>query len=168
MLYYKKLDYKVFAYTVNDKDCHIPTLKPINDRGYVQAYFSDSDRKRKKMYLHRVAFAQHFRIPLRRRKTKHICGNPACFNPEHIDLLTYEGALVKGATQGSNNVNAKITEDIAKAIYLSTDKQAVLAERYGVSVMTVGRIKRRQAWITVTHNLNNPTVKRGRRPKHDD
>ena len=41
---------------------------------------------------------------------------------------------------------AKITENIARAIYLATGRQQDIADQYGVAQTLVSQIKRRKLW----------------------
>lgn len=136
-----KLGYHQFNYTTNEQGCYISTLKP-NPKGYVQVYM-----RGRKLYLHRLAYAEHT-LFFRASRLTHTCGNGNCFNHAHITLLKDSGY-----TSGSNNPNAKITEDTARAIYLAEGTQKEIAERFGTNVRQVGMIKRKEVWKNATNGL---------------
>jgi hypothetical protein len=130
-----------FNYTTNAQGCYISTLKPTA-KGYVQVY-----TKGRKLYLHRLAYAEHNTF-LKVRRLTHTCGNRNCFNPNHVTILR-----ASGNTSGSNNPNAKINEDIAREIYLAEGTQKDIAKRFNTSVRLVGKIKRKEAWTNAIQGL---------------
>jgi len=82
---------------------------------------------------------------------RHSCDNKPCFNPDHLIVGTpkentrdkiersFDG---RGATNG----NAKLTAEQVAEIRASSEKQVVLASRYGVGQSQIGRIKRGEQW----------------------
>jgi hypothetical protein len=52
--------------------------------------------------------------------------------------------------RGEKNVNAKITSEIAVAIYQATGKQNAIARQFGVSPNIVNRIKKGRVWAHAT------------------
>jgi hypothetical protein len=88
------------------------------------------------------------------------CGDKMCCNPDHLKLSTWsligKRAAKDGAFSGVARANkiaaarrvahAKLTEDQAREIRLSTESGPVLAERYGINRSRVNAIKRGEAW----------------------
>lgn len=48
--------------------------------------------------------------------------------------------------RGSENASARLSEDKVRAIRASSESHRVLAQRYGVSSSTIGRVKRGEHW----------------------
>lgn len=55
--------------------------------------------------------------------------------------------------RGEKHGNAVLTDEQAKEIFLSTDKQKVLAKRYGVFQSNISLIWRRKAFVHITKDL---------------
>lgn len=80
----------------------------------------------------------------------HRCDNPPCVNPDHLFLGTYadnyHDAKRKGRhTAGERHGRLKITDEQVREIRAAVDAGTVkarLAERYGVSQTTIGRVAR--------------------------
>lgn len=85
----------------------------------------------------------------------HKCDNPGCCNPEHLylgtqaenmrDMTVRQRAHTTGP-QGSAHFNAKLTEDDVRAIRAATGNLAALARHYGVSYITINKIRRGETW----------------------
>lgn len=54
--------------------------------------------------------------------------------------------MAGGFRTGEKHPKAKLSEGDIRAIRASTDSDAVLAKRYGVSTPTIWRIKTRKIW----------------------
>jgi hypothetical protein len=105
---------------------------------------------------HRVAY-ELFVGPIPEGKLVcHACDNPPCVNPEHLflgtDLENLQDAARKGRKdhKGEKNSRVKITEFIVKQIredYAVGDiMQQDLADKYGVTQMTISNIVTRRTW----------------------
>lgn len=91
------------------------------------------------------------KIPPRHIAVCHKCDVPACVNPRHLFLGTSEdnfadmrakGRQAKGERTGA----AKLTE--AKVLAIRKDPRNIseIAPDYGVSIVLIGKIKKRKAW----------------------
>lgn len=130
-----------FNYTTNGQGCYLSTLQPTKN-GYVQVYL-----RGKKVYLHRLAYAEN-NVLFKAHRLTHTCGNRNCFNPVHIIELKNSNKR-----SGSDNPNAKINEETARAIYLAKGTQSQIAKQFNTNVRLVGKIKRKEAWKNATNGL---------------
>jgi hypothetical protein len=71
----------------------------------------------------------------------HLCRVPACVNPDHLEPVTQ-------AENNRRGENTRLTEDSAREIRASTEPQARLAARFGVSVSAVSLVQRGKTWAT--------------------
>lgn len=85
---------------------------------------------------------------------RHLCDNPACILPEHLELGTHQENMddrrVRGrAPYGERHGNAKLTEmqvlEIRKAVAQGATCKEVAA-RYGCSAINVSMICRGKSW----------------------
>jgi hypothetical protein len=95
----------------------------------------------------------------------HTCDVRHCVNPAHLFLGTYSDNMrdaarkgrmdwkpgeVRNLRVGSAHHSAKLNEDDIRAIRASTEKGAVLAERYCIAPTTLSKARRRLIWRHVT------------------
>lgn len=79
----------------------------------------------------------------------HSCDTPACVNVAHMSIgtpkLNYDDAVAKNRhTYGERNSILKSSDVIA--ILQSTERDAVLAIRFGVKPVTISAIRHRRIW----------------------
>ena len=86
----------------------------------------------------------------------HQCDVRSCVNPEHLYLGTHaqnmrdmdaRGRRRNGTTNRGEAVwTAKVTASQVKAIRRAKGPRRAIAERYGIGVTQVGKIKNRRQW----------------------
>lgn len=119
-------------------------------RGYGQFHYNG------RTYMaHRVAYELLVSPMPHGLNVLHRCDNPSCVNPKHLYLGTQQdnvndmwarGRAKPGAHHGEDHGMAKLRDQEAIAIRLSTDTQRSLAKRYNLSQSTVWAIKNRKIW----------------------
>ena len=117
-----------------------------NARGYGQKWTPDGVK-----YVHRLAWeAAHGPIP-DRVQVRHRCDNPPCYNVDHLELGTHQDNMDdmtarERQRRGEQHHKARLREDDVRNIRSSTEPRRALAAQYGVSVVTIRHIQRRQTW----------------------
>jgi len=72
----------------------------------------------------------------------HVCRNPRCVNPAHLEAVTY-------AVNNQRGSAAKLSDGKVAAIRLALQggaKRRALATAYGVSYATIEEIEKNEAW----------------------
>lgn len=88
---------------------------------------------------HRVAYEEQYGPIPDGMEIDHLCGNRDCVNPDHLEAVSHTENMRRG--RGTKLVRAQVDE-----IKRSTEKQHVLAGRYGVTQGHISRIKAGLAW----------------------
>lgn len=86
--------------------------------------------------------------------TRHLCNAPQCCNPAHLQPGTQQENVEDRRVHGTNltgerNVRARLTEGEVRVIRQAPASRGVnqrLAERYGVSAVAIGYIRRGVTW----------------------
>lgn len=130
----------------------------INDRGYSIVWHAG-----KPVREHRLVFAQSKGLGLDAiagKVVRHKCDNPACVNPEHLELGTQAENVLdmlkrgrKAPTiRGSAHRCSKLTEsdipEIRKRLSAG-ESQRSIAKRFGVDQAIIKRISSGKAWSHV-------------------
>ena len=81
----------------------------------------------------------------------HKCDNRKCANPEHLSIGTHQENVsdcIRKSRQakGVDKKNAKLSNDLVIAIRTDCRKNVEIAKDYGVSGMTISRVKRCVGW----------------------
>lgn len=92
----------------------------------------------------------------------HRCDNPPCVNPDHLFLGTREdnnkdmmtkgrhGVTSQTQPHGEQHPNAKLTDDIVRAVRQSGASSRVLAQRFGVERSAIKAVRSHRTWRHVT------------------
>ena len=131
---------------VTESGCWIWT-KAVNEQGYGRIGVGTKIKR-----AHRVAWEIFNGAIPSEKFVLHHCDVTGCVNPAHLWLGDQKANMVdkieKGReAKGSRNGNAKLTEAEVVSIRESDGKQKEIAKSFGVSLITVSRIKRRRTWI---------------------
>lgn len=87
---------------------------------------------------------------------RHKCDNPSCINPEHLEVGTHADNVADMKSRGRQAKGervhgAKLSEDDVRAILAdNTSSTYQLAEKYGVSNVSIGKIRNRITWKHVS------------------
>lgn len=112
--------------------------------------------------VHRLAM--HLRgYEIKGKAVCHKCDTPLCVNPDHLFVGTWgdnnRDRERKGRGRqphGSRHGMAKISEEIARNIFLDKISGVDAAQKYGVSVHTVSNIRTKKQWSKATQGLDAP------------
>lgn len=118
-------------------------------------------------YAHRVSFEIHNGpIPIG-LVIRHTCDNPECNNPRHLISGTPRDNSKDRADRGRVNSllgeshqNAKLTNEQVIEIYNSQGRlsREYFAEKYGVHIDTISKIRNNKMWTHITSKLNNNVI----------
>lgn len=87
---------------------------------------------------------------------RHLCHNPNCVNPHHLDVGTHQenmndmnnsgrGVYVKGSQHGNSKlVESQVLE--IRDLWKTGMKRSELAEKFNVSPHTISKIVKREYW----------------------
>jgi HNH endonuclease len=103
---------------------------------------------------HRVSY-EAFKGPiLHNLNVLHQCHNPQCVNPEHLQIGTQKENLEQAKARGTRESfrYAKLTPAQIKTIRARAFKYEAkeLADRFGVSLNTIYRVRRGNTWKDIT------------------
>jgi hypothetical protein len=109
----------------------------------VKGYGSGWDPIRGKRVLAHRLYYEHSHGPIAADlQIDHLCRVPDCVNPDHLEPVPAAENVRRGRA-------TKLTTEIVLEIRRSTEKQLVLARRYGVGQGHISRIKSRHTWREV-------------------
>ncbi|AYD85884.1 endonuclease [Acinetobacter phage vB_AbaP_46-62_Aci07] len=129
----------------------------LTNRGYGRYRY-----KGKMTLAHRIAYCEANNVTLEDIKGKvvrHKCDNPVCINPDHLEIGTQQDNIKdmndrgrQRNVHGMDSPNAKITDDVVKAIraeYVKDSRKfgySALARKYGISDVMVSHIANNRSW----------------------
>lgn len=107
-------------------------------------------------YVHMLSYETSLgKIP-KGMVVRHKCDNPACYNPEHLELGTQKDNMQDCSKRGRVNKEikavgeaqglSKLTESTVRYIRASSETSLVLADELGVSPSTIQRVRSRKTW----------------------
>lgn len=109
----------------------------------------------KSCLLHRAVYAEVHGLDVHTMGgvIRHTCDNPKCYNAAHLVMGTQSVNILDMVAKGRGNPRrgerspaARLPEDDVTAIRASSEKQQVLATRYGVRQSQISRIKGGTRW----------------------
>lgn len=136
-----------------------PWTGQLNTHGY-----GDCKYQGRRTTAHRIAFELHTGERLQRNVVVcHRCDNPRCCNPAHLFAGSQgdnvrdchaKGRAKHNRTNGERRPLHKLTEAQVREIRASRCPLRTAAARYGVSSVTILKIRRREKWAHVSDNNN--------------
>lgn len=125
-----------------------------NGNGY-RRFEIKIDGKRIKYYMHIESYKVHKgEIPEGLYVRHVVCNNPACFNPEHLEVGTQKDNMqdavkadrqAKGTKIPQSKLNEKKVLEIRK-LYTEGMKQKELAKMYGVNSTNISYVVNKKTW----------------------
>lgn len=105
-------------------------------------------RQRKRLSLHRLSHELWVGPIPKGMVVRHKCDNPCCVNPNHLIYGTQADNMADVAERGRHGAKKMTAEQVAE-IRASAEPTSVLAERYGVGVMSINRARRGATWAHI-------------------
>lgn len=109
-----------------------------------------------RMTAYRASYLMHKGEIPKGMVVRHKCDDPACVNPEHLELGTQidncADKVLRGrcnAKAGSAHSNTSLTEKDVLDMRASSESRKALAIRYGLHYMTVTDIIKRRTWTHI-------------------
>lgn len=132
-------------------ECHLWTGATV--RGYGVLWIGP--RPGKLIYAHRLALGKRIGRDLTDEMALHTCDTPACVRPDHLKPGTAKNntddAIERGRLMhGSRHYLAKLTEqdvrEIVSLLATPGTTHASIADRYGVSRVSISYIRSGKTW----------------------
>jgi hypothetical protein len=116
----------------------------LNALGYGQKY---DPVRRAQMGAHRWVYEQEIGTIDSNLQLDHLCRNPACCNPKHLEPVTQKENIRRGTTPKLDVALVRAIKIALQAPYRGL--ASALAAKYGVCTSTIGDIKSGKTWNEV-------------------
>lgn len=116
--------------------CWIWTGAISADHGYGHTRIG---RPRRQVGAHRALYEAHIGPIPEGMQLDHLCRVRLCVNPAHMEPVTRSENVQRGGA-------ATLAAEDVREIRTSTDRLLVLAQRYGITVNAVWRVRARRTW----------------------
>ena len=117
-----------------DSPCWIWKGRKRSGYGYVMV-------QGRQQQAHRYAY-ELYRSPIPAGMViRHICNQPACCNPEHLQVGTQHENMQDMIDAGRQGWRRSLTDAQVRTIRKSSDRVTDLARRYSVSPATISKVK---------------------------
>lgn len=128
-------------------------LKPQhNGNGYMCVYLSNN-KVQTKHFIHRLVAKAFIKNPKNKRTINHINGNKKDNRVKNLEWLSYSENHIHAYDISLKSLSRKLNEQQASDIFLSSEKNKLLAQKYKVSETTIRDIKRGRTWGRITGKL---------------
>lgn len=142
---------KLTFYVDQSSGCFVVTSHPIDHDGYPLITFNLKHYK-----VHRFIYINCFGDVPTGMIVRHKCDNPACINPEHLEVGTHQDNLRdkmerERQAKGSKIGISKLKENQVREIKALFDTQLVseIAKTYHVNWTTIKSIKEGRTWAWI-------------------
>lgn len=94
----------------------------------------------REVLAYRAFYAEAHGEPRAGLDLDHLCRNPGCVNPDHLEPVTHAENVRRGAS-------ARLSWDDVFEIRASSDSYRSLARRFGVSNCAISNVKNHKTWV---------------------
>lgn len=130
-------------YIVEDRG--FPTPCWIWQRGfYSSGYGSAKVPGKRSIRAHRLYYEKEFGEIPPDLEIDHLCNQPACCRPSHLEPITHVQNVRRG---NAAKLNQTLVDEIRTQYATGTITCRQLAKMYHVAPCTIGRIVRKQTWV---------------------
>ena len=140
---------KPITWEENENGCWVCVSHSLDIWGYAQISINNKGKR-----VHRYLYEEYFGEIPEGLVVRHKCDNPACINPEHLELGTHQDnvndKLSRNRQANGSKINtSKLTKEQVLKIreeYKEIKSSRKLAKQYGVSKATILSIINRRIW----------------------
>ena len=143
------------TFIIDDNNCFIVTSHKPNFYGYPRGTVCPQG---KSAGFNRIIFEICFGPIPEDLILRHTCDNRMCINPEHLLLGTRHDNMTDMVMRGRQSrgeqlPHTKLTSAQVKEIFLSSEHNYILAERFNISRPSISRIRNGYGWRHITWPL---------------